>query len=81
MGRLRIRKCSLPPPPSFKGWKRFGTPSPFSMAKTSSYRVKTTPKLVFLLRFGKVVYIILTFFKIHVCYELYLVIKGLNGPE
>ena len=34
---------SCPPPPPFKEWKLFVPP--FNMAKTSSYCVKTTPKL------------------------------------
>ena len=34
--------CALPPPP-FEDWKLFAPPAPFNMAKTSSYRVKTTP--------------------------------------
>ena len=33
------------PPPPFKGWKLF-VPPPITMAKTSSFRVKTTSKLV-----------------------------------
>ena len=37
-------KLFVPPPPPFKEWKHFVPPC--NMAKTSSYRIKTTPKLV-----------------------------------
>ena len=54
MGKSRVRNFLRPPPPQdrvklfappppFKEWKLFA--SPYNMAKTSSYRVKTTPKL------------------------------------
>ena len=53
MGKSWIWNFSRPPPsrqgktfcaPSFKEWKLF-VPLPFNMAKTSTYRVKPTPKL------------------------------------
>ena len=53
MGKLRVQNFLRPPPsrqgktfraPPFKEWKLF-TPPPYNMAKTSSYHVKTTPKL------------------------------------
>ena len=51
MGKSRIRNFLCPPPrqgktfraPPFKEWKLFVTP--YNMAKTSSYHVKTTPEL------------------------------------
>ena len=54
MGKSRVRNFLRPPPPPsrqgktfcappFKDWKLFAPP--YNMAKTSSYYVKTTPKL------------------------------------
>ena len=53
-GKIAGPKLFAPPPsrqgktfraPPFKEWKLYAPPPPYNMAKTSSYRVKSTPKL------------------------------------
>ena len=54
MGKSRVRNCLRPlprvklfaPPPPYKEYSLFASlPPSFNMAKTSSYSIKTTPKL------------------------------------
>ena len=53
MGKSEVWNFLRPPqdrvklfaPPTFIEWKLFAPPPPFSMAKISSYRLKTTPIL------------------------------------